>query len=76
MATKWKRQRCSICNRTIVVWKLRFFIGKRFCQDCIDKMYEFSSVFYQKPPIKTEVLKTAKIVKASKRNKAYKFFGD
>lgn len=63
MATKWKRQRCSICNRTVVVWKLRFFTGKRFCHKCVNLMYVFSKKYYQNAPVKAEILTKARLIK-------------
>lgn len=71
MPTKWKRYRCNECQNILVAWKLRKNNGKRYCQKCIDNLYQFTLKFYQKPPNKKEILEKYQVVNIEKKYTNY-----
>lgn len=75
MATKWKRHRCALCSRTVVAWKLRFFLGARYCHKCVNLMYVFSEKHYENAPVKAEILTKARLIKVFGKNTKYSSFG-
>lgn len=67
MPTKFKRYHCVFCNRTVVVWKMRVFYGKRMCPQCVQELYEGLTETGYLPRSKWEVLSQVKLVKCNKQ---------
>ena len=76
MPTKWKRYRCFLCQRTVVRWKLRVYRGRKVCHFCVEDLYEFSHHHHGKPPVKSEVIATAKITQVKTQSIKYPSFGE
>ena len=66
MPTNFKRYKCLFCKKPKVVWKLRKLrqhSNEYVCQSCIDLLYNWTSQYTGRPPVKKEVLSRSTIVK-------------